>query len=297
VLEPIARPSTESSDVPPALDAVIERGMAKNPDDRCAAAGALAVAAHEALSSPDQDRADTILRRTDGAPTVQEPPSVPADLPPDSAPASGGGSSSQSPARQRKRWPNVAAAVVVVAVAAAAGNWLALKPSSSAPVANQPRAGARKTAPPSSPAPSDTQARPLRLVPPGYAAGACTSATAESGSIWTAAVAMVTCGQNSQPGAPSRAARGLFPTPGTLKKAFKDDIANVSLVNCQGEGASPVSWHYDQTPNDMAGMIACGNYNNHPNVIWTNDEKFMLSDVSGDPATVEDLHTWWDNYG
>ncbi len=34
----------------------------------------------------------------------------------------------------------------------------------------------------------------------------------------------------------------------------------------------------------MAGMIACGTYNNHPNVIWTNDAKFMLSDVSGDPG-------------
>jgi hypothetical protein len=27
-------------------------------------------------------------------------------------------------------------------------------------------------------------------------------------------------------------------------------------------------------------MIACGNYDNHPNVIWTNDEKLMLSDVA-----------------
>lgn len=44
-------------------------------------------------------------------------------------------------------------------------------------------------------------------------------------------------------------------------------------------------------------LIAGGTYDNHPNVIWTSDEKLMLSDVSGDPATVEDLHTWWDAYG
>jgi serine/threonine-protein kinase len=31
-------------------------------------------------------------------------------------------------------------------------------------------------------------------------------------------------------------------------------------------------------------------------VIWTYDQKLMLSDVSGDPATIEDLHTWWDTY-
>jgi serine/threonine kinase PknH len=223
---------------------------------------ALAAAAHEALTSPEKDRAHTILRRADSAPTVQEPPTVVAAVPPVSAPTSEGGSPSESPARQRKRWPIVAAAVVVVAVVAGAGIWLATKPSepSAAPAHNQGRAGAGKTAPQSSPAPSDTQARLLSLVPPGYVAGACTAATAESGSIWTTATAMVTCGQNNQPGGPSKATYGLFPTPATLKKAFKDDIANVSLVNCPGEDASPVSWHYDPTPNDMAGIIACGNY-------------------------------------
>ena len=300
MLEPIPRPSVEGLDIPPAFDAVIERGMAKSPDDRYATAGALAAAAHEALTGPEKDRAHTILRRADSAPTVQEPHSVVAAVPPASTPTGAAGSSSPGPVRQRKRWPIVAAAaVVVVAAVAGAGIWLALKPSepAAAPAHNQGRAGGGKTAPPSSPAPSDTQARLLSLVPPGYVAGACTAATAESGSIWTAAVAMVTCGQNNQPGGPSKASYGLFPTSAALKKAFKDDIANVSLVNCPGEGASPVSWHYDQTPNDSAGMIACGTYNNHPNVIWSNDEKLMLSDVSGDPATVEDLHTWWDNYG
>ncbi|WP_264078841.1 hypothetical protein [Mycobacterium szulgai] len=47
----------------------------------------------------------------------------------------------------------------------------------------------------------------------------------------------------------------------------------------------------------MAGMIACGTYKNHPNVIWSNESKLMLSDVFGDPATLEDLHSWWAKYG
>jgi serine/threonine kinase PknH len=91
-------------------------------------------------------------------------------------------------------------------------------------------------------------ARLLSLLPPGYVAGVCTPATAESGTIWTAATVMVTCGQNSQPGGPSKATYGIFPTPDMLKTAFKDNIANISQVNCPGEGKSPVSWHYDENP-------------------------------------------------
>lgn len=316
MLEPIPRPSVEGVEVAPAFDAVIERGMAKVPDERYASAGALAAAAHEALSNPDRDRAHTILRRTDSVPTAAEqlsesnnsvqaaPPPVSAPLTPGpatggepAAPADGAVASaalSVSSSPKRKRWPIVAAVVgVVVAAVAGVGIWLDMQPDD-APV---PKAGGGKTAPPSTPGPSDAQARLLSLLPPGYLAGACTPATPESETIWTTAVAMVTCGQNSQPGGPTKATFGLFPTPDTLKKAFKDDISNVSLLNCPGEGKSPVSWHYDQTPNTMAGMIACGNYDSHPNVIWTNDDKLMLGDVSGDPATVEDLHTWWDNYG
>lgn len=271
LMQPIPRPSEHGSAVSPAFDAVIAGGMAKNPIERYPTAGALAEAAHRALSSPERERADTILRDSEIV-----------------APATGLGRTGV-----RNRWPIVAAAAVAVVAVGAVGIWLALKPTGQ----RHAKATVAKTPPPSSAAPNDQQARLISLLPPGYLAGTCTPATPESGSIWVHAVAMVTCGPNSQPGGPSRATYGLFATPERLKKAFTDDIANVSLVNCPGEGRSPVSWHYDQTPNDMAGLIACGTYNNHPNVIWTNDEKLMLSDVSGDPATVEDLHTWWDAYG
>jgi serine/threonine-protein kinase len=61
---PIPQPSRIRPDIPAGFDAVVARGMAKNPQDRYASAGDLALAAHQALSDPDQDRATTLLRRS-----------------------------------------------------------------------------------------------------------------------------------------------------------------------------------------------------------------------------------------
>jgi serine/threonine kinase PknH len=284
MMEPIPRPSAEGFGVPGAFDAVIARGMAKKPDDRYASAGALAAAAHEALSSPDQDRADTILRLSE----TTAPPAASESA----APPSGTVPSEPLPSRLRKRWPIVAAVALLVVVAGAVSIWLMTRPSG-----DHGTTSGGKTTAPSSSAPTDAQAKLLSLLPPGYLAGTCTPATPASGSTWANAQAMVSCGRNTQPGGPTRATYGLFPTSDALGKAFKDDIANFSLINCPGEGASPVSWHNNKTPNVIAGLLACGTFRDQVNMVWTDDHELMLSDISGDPANLDDLHTWWDEYG
>jgi serine/threonine kinase PknH len=64
LMDPIPQVSTVRSGIPRGFDGVIAKGMAKKPEDRYASAGDLALAAHEALSDPDQDHADNILRRS-----------------------------------------------------------------------------------------------------------------------------------------------------------------------------------------------------------------------------------------
>jgi serine/threonine-protein kinase len=320
MMEPAPRPSTEGLGVPKAFDAVIERGMAKNPDDRYESAGALAAAAHEALSNPDQHRAATILRHNDTAirpiaasqaPTAAHtainpvtstsesgalpagdhpgdgPPSPPAEQP------SVAITTEPTAPRQPKRWPIIAAAAAVAVVVGAVGTWLVTSPSTSS--SDHPTTSVAKPVRPSGRATSDDESKLPSLLPSGYASGACTPANPDPGSVWASAATVLSCGQNTQPGGPTRATYGLFPDFDTLKKAFDADIANVSLGDCPGEGKSPAPWQPTGAPNVTGGMIACGTSNDHPNLIWTFDKKLMLSEVTGDQA-VADLHKWWDAY-
>jgi serine/threonine protein kinase, bacterial len=140
LLEPAPRPSQlRPGRVPPALDPVIGKGMAKDPADRYCSAGDLAVAAHEALTAPEQYDEATILRHgedatlmaeavetmTRPAPRGTRPPSTQQSVapPPDFT------RSAAPPSRNRKRWIVIGAAALLLIAAVAATAYLGARPS------------------------------------------------------------------------------------------------------------------------------------------------------------------------
>lgn len=262
LMEPPPRPSMLLPGVPPALDAVVARGMAKNPEDRFATAGDLARAAETGpVGAPGQPAPE--------APVSAAPP-------------------------KRRGWVvGAALAAVVVLVAAVAATWTLREPATPMNATQTITRTVTSTPKTQVSAPSQATLTPalrrlLMAVPAGYVS--CDPVRPPA----TGALATVQCGQNLKPGGPASAFYSLYQTVDALDDAFQQTIEEDTVQECPGGTPSPGTWDYDSTPDQVEGSVACGTYEDGPELIWTKSSDLMLGIAQGD--SLDTLHQWWVDY-
>jgi serine/threonine kinase PknH len=112
LMDPIPMPSAVRTRLPRAFDAIVARGMAKRAEDRYESAGDLALAVHEALSAPERNEADDIMRRSfesappdDAQVAPKTLPRTPPPYPPQRNPAPRQGPLPQGPPQGAQQGP------------------------------------------------------------------------------------------------------------------------------------------------------------------------------------------------
>jgi hypothetical protein len=108
-------------------------------------------------------------------------------------------------------------------------------------------------------------------------------------------VAVLQCGQNSDPSGPVAAKYFLLPNSADLASAFTKLSGYDTLGNC-GDAKSPTVWHQG-TSTDSAGQVACGTYQGSAEVIWTTNAKNVVSFVRASGADTASLYKWWQTNG
>ena len=97
---------------------------------------------------------------------------------------------------------------------------------------------------------------------------------------------------NLDSGGPVSASYALYRDAGSLKSAFSSAIAQDKLAACPGINTSPGEWHYQGTPDQTAGSIACGYVDTLSEVVWTNDTNIVLASTQ----SLDDVprhFQWW----
>jgi serine/threonine protein kinase len=205
--------------------------------------------------------------------------------------------------RKRNLWIPVATAGGVFAVALGGlGIWWAVKPEPSAPAMPTTTTSTEPTGPTetttrttkTSPPPDrdSLDAKLLVLLPRDYSDTACEPVHPPA----PGALATVDCGSTQTAGASTAARYSLYADLATLNQQFQQaNEADSQLLQCPGLSVnSPTTWHYNATPDKVEGQLACGVYNNKPNLAWTHESELLLGAAQG--PNHDELHNWWSKY-
>jgi hypothetical protein len=327
VQEPPTMPSLLRPDLPPAVDEVFARVLAKQPGDRYASCRQFVEAARASLGSlaaaplagqsaqtvvpvPQAvltHRGDTIAshRRPAAEPPPAEPPPAGAAPPGGHQPGPG---RARSPRRwfRRPRW--IAALTALILVAAGAGIWAGLSGGHGAH--------------PDAMAMSSMSAKPKAKAKPPSALMSAIVLADESGgakgllppsSCKQQSATMVTCTAPA-PGITAVVFRtypslpALYAAYGTQVKAlnsgqFKANFQDCGLDQTQGEVGwnhmfqHPKTYSVSQmsagmvTDTQAAGRVFCDFGNAQENFVWTQDDGHLLGYVAG--PVHEDVWNWW----
>jgi serine/threonine kinase PknH len=128
-----------------------------------------------------------------------------------------------------------------------------------------------------------------RLLPQGYSSSNCKPVSSPN----RQALATLECGQTSDPHSPASAAFSLYPNATALANAFQNGIDEDTVTPCPGGKPSPGTWATDEAPNVNAGAVVCGNYDNRPDLMWTNNHDLLLIDIQGPDLNA--LYQFWAN--
>lgn len=332
--KPIPRPSHAGATIPAALDEVVAKGMAKDPQERYASAAELATAAYQALSAPDQHRTLQIYEASQQStpPLIEQPqPSAPATKAPAAEPPVRPAAAAEvPPVREVPPVPEVQptppvqpAPIPEPRVSTAADDWI----SSSRRLQNDPatrklllrigaalivvvgliawmtsRSGSDDLA-----ADTDTsQSQPTTTVSSAEAQARLLKLlpsgypqdTCTSTTPADGAIAEVTCGRNTDLDGPPAATYALFPDATALRQSFDNTVQATTVVTCPGRIQSPGAWHRTATPDKTAGTLLCGMRQGSPVVVWTNDANLMIGSLRTErnTPTLEQFYTWWSSH-
>lgn len=203
----------------------------------------------------------------------------------------------------RSRRPLILAAGAAALLASVVvGFWALLSGSDETPAAATPT---------SSPAPSPSAgespsqatavtakpqdiAKVIEMLPPGFGPDSCRAAdTVDPGGIAT-----VVCGPNTDPGGPKSATYTLYPSRAALNGAFDTAVHRSRQLVCPGNIQSPGDWRRSAAEQKPAGILFCGTQDGHPTVIWTDNDRLLLSTVHSSPgeSVLDALYGWWSKH-